>query len=131
MPTFAFSEIPKVPLGTFGIPRERSVYMMKSEHISSREATNAGRAERVVFLTYIVRSARTVKRAMRASHAPSGRVRKGLLVLQDRALLISWQNPWKILADFPVPVAVGEHDLATCSVWLRLLEDDVGHTSAN
>lgn len=39
-------------------------------------------------------------------------------LLRDRALVISWQNPWKILADFPLPVAVGDRDSASCSVWL-------------
>lgn len=40
-------------------------------------------------------------------------------LLRDRALVISWQNPWKILADFPLPVAAGDEDFASCSDWLR------------
>lgn len=40
-------------------------------------------------------------------------------LLRDRALLVSWQNPWKILADFPFPVAVGDRDFESCSDWLR------------
>ena len=40
-------------------------------------------------------------------------------LLRDRALVVSWQNPWKILVDFPLPVAVGDTDSASCPDWLR------------
>ena len=39
-------------------------------------------------------------------------------LLRDRALSVSWQNPWKILADFPMPVAIGDDNFASCSEWL-------------
>jgi site-specific DNA recombinase len=40
-------------------------------------------------------------------------------LLRDRALAVSWQNPWKILADFPIPLAVGEQNSEGYTVWLR------------
>ena len=40
-------------------------------------------------------------------------------LLRDRAVSFSWQNPWKILADFPIPHAVGVQNLVGCSIWLR------------
>ena len=44
-------------------------------------------------------------------------------LLRDRALSVSWQNPWKILADFPMPVAIGDDNFASCSEWLRLYDE--------
>jgi hypothetical protein len=44
-------------------------------------------------------------------------------LLRDRALAVSWQNPWKILADFPIPLAVGEQNSEGYSIWLRLYDE--------
>jgi site-specific DNA recombinase len=44
-------------------------------------------------------------------------------LLRDRALAVSWQNPWKILADFPIPLAVGEQNSEGYTVWLPLWDD--------
>ncbi len=40
-------------------------------------------------------------------------------LLRNRAISISWQNPWKILVDFPFPVAVGDRHFESCTDWLR------------
>ena len=40
-------------------------------------------------------------------------------LLRNRAPSILWQNPWKILTDFPFPSAFGGRELASCSEWLR------------
>mgnify|MGYP000014613438 CR=1 FL=1 len=39
------------------------------------------------------------------------------------ALSVLWQKPWKILVDFPMPVAVGDDNFASCSDWLRLYDE--------
>jgi len=44
-------------------------------------------------------------------------------LLRDRALSVLWQKPWKILADFPFPSAVGGREFALCSDWLRLYDE--------
>ena len=41
-------------------------------------------------------------------------------LLRDKAISISLQNSWKILADFPIPSAFGGQKFANCSGWLRL-----------
>jgi len=40
-------------------------------------------------------------------------------LLRDRTVSFSWQNPWKIIADFPIPHAVGVQNSLGCTVWLR------------
>jgi len=40
-------------------------------------------------------------------------------LLRDGAVSGLWQNPWKILADFPMLVAIGDDNSASCSDWLR------------
>ena len=40
----------------------------------------------------------------------------------NRTLSVLWQKPWKILADFPFPSAVGGQEFALCSEWLPELD---------
>jgi len=44
-------------------------------------------------------------------------------LLRDLALSVLWQKPWKILADFPFPSAIGGREFALCSEWLRLYDE--------
>jgi len=43
--------------------------------------------------------------------------------LRDRAVTVSWQNPWKIIADFPFPSPIGKRNFVGSTARLHMLNE--------